>query len=62
MRLRIFLEPGTDSRNGRVSGYPKISTKVANPDKVELDFEADGEGPKAMAKLSLQRLSLVGSS
>ena len=49
MRLRIFLVP--ENR--------KISTKVANPDKVELNFEDDGEGPKAKA---LQRLSLVGSA
>ena len=61
VRLRIFLEPSTrfPLRSGiRVPENRKISTQVANPDKVELDFETDGEGEA----LSLQRLSLVGSA
>ena len=47
------MEPGTrfPQRSGiRVPENRKISTKVANPDNVELDFEADGDGPKAKAK------------
>ena len=58
MRLRIFLEPGT--RFPYRSGIRVPENRKAKSDKVELDFEADGEGPKA--KRSLQRLSLVDSA